>query len=404
MRVAPSASDQPDRSAAGTGGKGKELRVVRHAPSEKVLGFATEEKFNDLVNRLENIRRCEETARWSARGNMVFRSSLDVIRGFAKSANSDDDLGALVAALRRSSNFAGAIQIGKKHSGTPKVLVEYGLSLQSTTPEEAVAAISKAVEMQPENPLAHAALAVVLQESGEQDVALAALETSLGLWPDEPEWHAWAAQLAGLEYGTEKAVSHWKTAVDLKPDRLDYKLALSDAQIQNGEAEQAILLLESLSKKTGDQGQVWLLLSKAYQQIEDWDKALQASERAAAVDRYSPEPVLQSGKIALQMGKQKKAMECASLALKRAPGTANSLLFLCEVQKAAGKNADALRMLEEAINSGQKSAAVRLEHARLVRSMDGAKDAEPLLQKLVESEPENAEVLHDLARGTTGTG
>ena len=375
----------------------KELRMVRHAPDQKSLGFATEENFNDLVNRLENIRRSEETARWATRGNMVFHSSLEVIRSFSKSAKSEEDLGALVAALRRSSNFAGAIQIGKKHSDEAKVLVEYGLSLQNTAPDEAVAAITKAVEMQPNNPIAHAALAVVSQEAGEHDEALAALETSLEMWPDEPEWHAWAAQLAGLEFESKKAVEHWKTAVDLMPNHLEYKLALSDAYIQNGEAPQAIALLESMKNKAGDQGQVWLLLSKAYQQTEEWSKALQASERAASVDRYSPEPVLESGRIALRMGKQKKALECARLALKRAPGTAGSLLFLCEVQKAAGKEIDALRMLEEAINGGQNSAPVMLEHARLVHSMKGAKETEPLLQALVEAEPENAEILSDLA-------
>ena len=377
--------------------RAKELRVVQHAPDQHVMGFATEEHFNDLVNRLGNLRRCAETTRWSTRGTMVFRSSLDGIRNFAKSAASTEDQAALVAALRRSSNYAGAIQTGKKYSDEPKVLVEYGLSLQNTAPDEAVVSILKAVELRPNDPLAHAALAVVLQGAGQQDEALEALETSLEMWPDEPEWHAWAAQLAGLEFESEKAVSHWKIAIDLAPDRLDYKLALCDAHIQNGAASKSIDLLEHMSKKAADQVQVWLLLSKAYQQNEDWEKALQASERAAAVDRYSPEPVLESGKIALRMGKQKKALECASLALKRAPGTASSLLFLCEVQKAAGKSADALRMLEEAINGGQKSAAVMLEHARLVRSMQGAKETEPLLMALIETDPENAEVLSDLA-------
>ena len=375
----------------------KELRVIRHSPDHKVLEFATEENFNDLLNRLENTRKCEETVRWSARGNMVFCSSLEVIRGFAKRAKYEEDLGALVAALRRSSNFAGAIQIGKNHSAEPKVLVEYGLSLQNTAPEDAVAAISKAVEMQQNDPLVYAALAVVSQETGEQEGALAALETALEMWPDEPEWHAWAAQLSGLVYESEKALEHWKIAVELMPDHLVYKLALSDAYLQASDATRAIAMLESMSKKAADQGQVWLLLSKAYQQNEDWEKALQASERAAAVDRYSPEPVLQSGKIALRMGKQKKALECASLALKRAPGTAGSLLFLCEVQKAAGKSIDALRILEEAIKGGQKSATVMLEHARLVRLIQGAKEAEPLLLALVETDPENAEVLGDLA-------
>lgn len=377
--------------------KAKELRVIRHAPDQKTLDRATEEKFKDLVNRLENIRRCEETARWSARGSMVFSSTLEGIRDFAKHAKQIDDVGALVAALRRSKNFAGAIQIGKKHPDESKVLVEYGLSLQNMTPAEAVSVVAKAVEMQPNDPFAYAALAEVCQEACEYDAALSALETSLVMWPDEPEWHAWAAQIAGLVFETEKSLSHWKFAADLMPEHLLYQLALSDAHIQNGDAGQAIAMLESMSKKAADQGQVWLLLSKGYQQNEEWEKALQASERAAAVDRYSPEPVLQSGRIALRMGKQKKAMECASLALKRAPGTAGSLLFLCEVQKSAGKSEDALHLLEEAIKSGQKSSAVRLEHARLVRSMQGAKDAEPLLQALAENEPENAEVLSELA-------
>ncbi len=373
--------------------KTKELRVIRHTPDPKTLEYATEEKFKDLVNRLETIRKCEETARWSARGNMVFCASLEGIRDFAKHAKQAEDLSVLVAALRRSNNFAGAIQIGKKHSAEEKVLVEYGLSLKNMTPEDAVSALSKAVEMQPNDPLANAALATVCQDAGEFDTALSALETSLGIWPDEPEWHAWAAQIAGLVFETEKALAHWQLAVELKPDHLAYQLALSDAHLKNGDATQAIIMLEKMSKKATDQGQVWLLLSKAYQQNEEWEKALQASERASAIDRYSPEPVLQSGKIALRMGKQKKALECASLALKRAPGTAGSLLFLCEVQKSAGRFVDALRILEEAIKGGQKSAAVVLEHARLVRSMQGAKDAEPLLQALLESEPENAEGL-----------
>lgn len=375
----------------------KELRIVRHTPDEKLLGFAKEEKFDDLLNRLENIRRCEETTRWVARGNLVFHSSLDVIRSFSKSAKTEEDLGALVAALRRSSNFAGAIQIGKKHPSEAKVLVEYGLSLQKTAADEAVAAVSKAVGLDPNNPIAYAALATVSQKAGNHEEALEELETSLEIWPDEAEWHAWAAELAGLAFESEKAVGHWKNAVELIPDRIEYKLALSDAHIKNGAATEAIALLESMKKKAGKQGQVWLLLSKAYQQTQEWGKALQASERAATIDRFSPEPVLQSGRIALRMGKQKKALECARLALKRAPGTAGSLLFLCEVQKAAGKSADALRMLEEAINGGQNSAPVMLEHARLVCSMKGAEETEPLLQALVEKEPENAEILSDLA-------
>ncbi|MCD4672617.1 MAG: tetratricopeptide repeat protein [Anaerolineaceae bacterium] len=374
-----------------------ELKAIRHVPSQKTLDFANEERFNDLINRAENIRKSEEVVRWAVRGNMVFHSSLERIRSFAKSAKSEEDLVALVAALRRSSNFAGAIQIGKKYPGQPKVLVEYGLSLQKTAPQKGFAAIFKATELQPKNPLTYAALAVVAQEAGMYDEALSALETSLEIWSDEPEWHAWAAQLAELEFEMDKAVKHWETAVELVPDKLEYRLALGNAYIGKGEFLQAVGLLEGLSKKEGDQGQVWLLLSKAYQRTQTWEKALQASERAAVIDRFSPEPVLQSGKIALSLGKQKKAMECARLALKRAPGAVNSILFLCEVQKAVGKSSEALRILEEAINGGQQSSEIMLERSRLVHAMKGAKESEPLLLTLVEDEPENAEALGFLA-------
>ena len=66
-------------------------------------------------------------------------------------------------------------------------------------------------------------------------------------------------------------------------------------------------------------------------------------------------------------------------------------------KKQRGKYVDALQILEEAIKGGQKSASVKLEHARLVRSMKGAKEAEQLLLALVEADPENAEALGDLA-------
>lgn len=375
----------------------KDLKIRRHVPDQKALGFAAEERFNDLMNRLENMCRCEETARWAARGNMVFRNSMDVIRDFSKSAKYGEDLGALVAALRRSRNVAGAVQHARKHMAEPKVLMEYGLSVKESNPDEAIAVLTKATALQPKNPLAHAALAVVTQQAGELEYALKEVEKSLEIWGDEPEWHAWAANLAAKDFAWEKAIQHLEKAVDLESDNLEYKLALGEAQIQNGEAGSAIDLLEGLDKKAKEKGKVWMLLSKAYMQHEDWNKALQASEHAAAVDRYSPEPVLQSGKIALKLGKSRKAMECARLALKRAPDAAGSLLFLCDVQKAAGKSIDALCMLEEAIKGGQNAPDVMLEHARLVRSIHGAKETEPLLQSLTKLDPENAKALSELA-------
>lgn len=375
-----------------------ELKAVRHAPDQKVLAAASEEKFDELMRRLENLSNAEEVERWGVRGSMIFRSSFERIRAFAKNATRGDDLAALLAALRRTRNYAGAVQMGQKHALEPKLLLEYGLSLQKIVPQKGVESLQQAILHQPNDPLLLAGLASVEQEAGAYPEAFLAIEGALELWPDEPEWHAWAAQLAELLQQRADAVQHWEQAAHLVPEKLDYSLALGKAYLNNQEVTAAIAWLENISQGAGEQGQVWLLLSQAYQQGQAWQEALQASDRAAAVDRYSAEPVLQSGRISLAMGNQKKAMECADLALKRAPGDPDCILFLCDVYKAAGKNLEALRIVEEALNGGQVSSALRLEHAKLIYGLKGANESVPLLLALSETFPDDAKILGMLAK------
>lgn len=375
-----------------------ELKSVRHAPGSFLATSVSKDSFADLIDTLRRLSKSEEIDRWAMRGNMIFHASVEKIRSFAKAAQTAGDITALVAALRRNENYAGAIQISQKNLAIPEVLPEYGLSLRKTLPIKAGEVIRQAISNQPHQPILCAGLALVEQEASRYPEALAALEGGLEKWEDEPEWHAWAAQLAELLQDIDLAAEHWEKACQLMPENLDYVLALANARLRKGDVPQAIQLLEKASKEAEDRAQVWLLLSRSYQQAHAWQDALQAAERAAALDRHSTEPVLQSGKIALALGNHKKAMECANLALKRAPSEPGSILFLCEVQKAAGKFSEALRIVEETINAGKKSSLLFLERAKLIHKMKGAEASAPLLSELSETEADNAEVLGMLAK------
>ena len=374
-----------------------ELKAIRHVPDPSLRKFVNGKYFADLIDTLRSTSKSDEIERWAMRGNMVFSASVENIRSFAKFAQTPSDINALVAALRRSQNYAGAVQIGQKNLKKPEVLLDYGLSLGKTLPDQAAETIRKAIDNQPNQPVSYAGLALVEQEAGHYREALEALEYGLDIWDDEPEWHAWAAQLAELLLEMDVSAAHWEKACQLMPDKLEHVMALAKVLMQKGEVSKAIQILEETSQKAEDQPQVWLLLSKGYLQAKAWQEAMQAAERAASLDRYSAEPVLQSGRIALALGNERKAMECANLALKRAPGEPASVLFLCEVQKAAGKFNEALRILEETINAGKRSTSLLLERTKLIHTMKGAAASAPLLAELSEAEPENAEILGFLA-------
>lgn len=138
----------------------------------------------------------------------------------------------------------------------------------------------------PQDPAAHASLALALKESGQLDDALAEYRLVRSLMPQDP---APLAQLAGLEermghreeatsdylalagiyYSQrqmEKAIDGWRQAVALSPDRSDIREKMFTAYKEAGNdraAAQELVGLAQSHRKAGDLARAHILLQQA---------------------------------------------------------------------------------------------------------------------------------------------
>ena len=134
----------------------------------------------------------KEVMRWQTRGQLAF-GLLDP--DLSSLLDNSDDIAAQIAAYNRQGINEQAIEITQSQKDDPTVLLQLAITLADTGLMEAQGAAYKAVEKQPDNPINHAILAYLADESAAYSLALESIRRALNLWGDEAEWHILAGQL-----------------------------------------------------------------------------------------------------------------------------------------------------------------------------------------------------------------
>jgi tetratricopeptide (TPR) repeat protein len=127
-------------------------------------------------------------------------------------------------------------------------------------------------------------------------------------------------------------------AYKLKPDNYDAALNFGGAYIMAGRFKYAVPILEAATEMHGDQPQLWVNLGAAYlgnpilADDEKQRKALDAFNRAVALDPYTPNVEYNIGLIHRDRGELQLAINAFERALKVNPNDADAKSLIARLQ------------------------------------------------------------------------
>ena len=160
--------------------------------------------------------------------------------------------------------------------------------------DEAIAHLTKAVEIQPGNFTNHASLGISLLTKGRRDEALFHLRASLALNPNQAPIHS-SLGVALLEAGQpEESVAHLRKALEIDPNDGDAHYNLGNTLMQMKQGREAVTEYEQAVKINPKDTQAlnnlaWILATWPDALIRDGTKAVHFAERAEALtERRSP--------------------------------------------------------------------------------------------------------------------
>jgi len=372
------------------------LSIETHQPWTALYVAALEDEISKLSESLVEDK-VYDAQRWVLRGNLALNPSQENIRALALITPQADDAAAMMAGLRAADQTSTAIQVAKKFGSNPRVLLELALCLTEMDGEKAAEVLKSSLQISPDQPAALCLLSRIYENSGKRAEALENLEEAISLWPNEARWHVKAAEILHELGNLDEPVRHLQAALELNPNDSEITFQLGNAFAQNKNHTTALEYLQAAVNKAPNRAEIWEAISDAYQQAGDLNEALDAAEKASKADPFAVKPHLQAGRVNWNRGETEKALEQVKMAISLNPENAEGYVFLAQLLLEKGEKAKALETLEKASHCKIMNVSTMIDHAFLLKKINGAAAARDQLALFSERFPENPELLKMLA-------
>jgi tetratricopeptide (TPR) repeat protein len=345
-----------------------------------------------------------EEEHWLARAKAVLDPNQTNIRRLAMINPSQEDIEAMMLALIRSDQAQTAVQLGKKHleeSGTAALVAIASLDRDLNA---AAAAIDQAEKNRQTIPVVHVLGAKISQMQKETYAAINRMEEALESWPTESGWQESAAKLWSQVGDWQNSAKHYEAVLASNADDTVAALELGKVYLQAKDLEPAIARLQSVTAQEPNQFEAWEGLADAYYQSGRVEEALSAAVRASQINEFSASPYLLRAQILMGKGDAKSALELAQKVLRQDESQPEALIVAAKAFAVLGNKSLALQTLERASRSSKATLSLYIEQAKLVKEINGAANAQGLLESLVERYPDNVELINLLADSQLAAG
>lgn len=270
----------------------KLLEAKKLAPDEKVIDFALGELFfsiGDFGRAITNYEKLDPKEKIN---------DISIIERLA-------ECHALLGNYEKALNYYHDLD-----REDPDFLFKYGyIAYHAERHEIAINEWEKLLEI---DPYYHSAYAQLANTYIEQKMFDKAHETVMkGLKYDEfnKELYFIAGQLSVQNNNDEDAIKYLQKAIELDQDYQDAILLLTELYAENNEHEKIIELLTAI-KQSGATDPIYdWELAKAYEAVEDYDKALTAYEEANTYLQHDSDFLKEYGYFLIEEGMSDKAVE-----------------------------------------------------------------------------------------------
>lgn len=369
------------------------LEISHYRPDETLDSLG---HFERALNNLGTLTQIEAIKELQILGQCVFTPSYSNIRELVGFALNTERAIVLLTALVEMKNMPGAEKVIERFANDPWVEFYAATFLGTWAPEKGVSWALKALEELTDFPPLMVALARSARAASNPEIALEALDHALNLWPEEWRWLEKAAHLAREIEDPRRAIVYLERLVKERP--LDVKARITLAQMYV-EVRQEALALGHLEKALQVSPEDLNVITLYLQVMLALGEAKRANELAQQYLEKFPDhrPLLRLGiKAALAVENWGPA-DALSRALVELEGNDPEAVSLrmAYLERRVGKR-EALVFLEQVIRDRGESSILLAEKARLVGELEGLPQALPIIQWVLEQEP-NHPVMLDMA-------
>lgn len=264
-------------------------------------------------------------------------------------------------------------------AGAGAAMLQGRLALRAGRVEDAVRLLREAVAADPTSASAHRDLAVALERSGDADTAVAAAAEAARLEPDLPRsWYELGRLRLTLGADPDGAIEALERALELAPDYPEALRTLGAARLARGETGAARRALERVAELDPDptsRAAVLETLGDLEQADGRPEVAVERYGEALRADPDRPVAHFNRGLLLARSGRPAEARRHFERAVALRPDDREARWLLARLALAAGDEAAALAVLEEAPSAGEGAPPdVRLRHllARVLACADPA--------------------------------
>jgi Flp pilus assembly protein TadD len=161
--------------------------------------------------------------------------------------------------------------------------------MQHNRMQEAIPIIREAIQRDPNEAIAHMALATALSATGQESEALGEYRTSCELNPRNPSWFAHFAVSLALNGDLDAAIVNWQRALDMDPRNVEAKTDLGAALLQKGDAQTAADRLQEAVQIDPKFSEAHSYLGLALARLQRYSEAVGQLQQAIQLEPQSVE-------------------------------------------------------------------------------------------------------------------
>jgi tetratricopeptide (TPR) repeat protein len=272
--------------------------------------------------------------------------------------------------------------------------------------EEARARFAEVVKFAPQIAEGHAALGTALIALNRPAEAVPELEKAARLKPSDGAIEGNLAIALWRASGGVKAIPHFEAALRLGPPSQDpaffdaYARALADV----GRREEALKQFAAKEQITGPRAEIDDAIGTVHAQMQQWDEARAAFERALAEDANYSRARIHLAAVYRQQNDLKAAIATLEPAAKADPPNAAMLAEYGRMLADAGQDEQAAAALAQALQLEPGLPGAAGDLAMALQRLGRQQEAIPWFEKAVAAEPKNASLLANLGLAMTMTG
>ncbi len=256
----------------------------------------------------------------------------------------------------------------------------------------------KAVELAPENAVAHVALAEVLLPRRDYQQAAEHLQLALDLQPDNARAHAALGQLYSDQGDIERAIAALKRASQLDSSLAAPHYFLGNILVRQQHLAEAVLRYERAIELEPRYLQAYFNLAGLHSRQTDYGLALDVLHRGLTALPREVELLFQLGRVHFVQARYDQALDALNEVRHLEPERAEAYEMVAQIHLNNKEVAKAKDTLRRGLSSNPQNAALQARLGALLLQEGKVDSAAKHLQRALRSDPDRAETYYNLGQ------